>query len=140
MTHKQAQQAIVSCGDQVPLTVLRQEPLVGGWRPTVELVGEPPVTAGVPGQTYTKTSLARPQEEDSHWDVKHNVTAKGFQPTSGLAPGFRSVTAPVTRPGTENREPLQLAQCWLCLKPISGVFLQVRGKISHVGQRLAILT
>ena len=64
--------------------------------------------------------------EDDHWDVRHNVTAKGFQPGGG-APGFRSVSAPVTRPGQENRGPPQLAQCWLCSQNIMGVFLQVKG-------------
>ena len=132
MTHKAAQQAIVSCGDEVPLTVQRQQqqqpPPGQGWTPQVDLVGGAPVTAGVPGQTYTKTSLARPQQEEDHWDVRHNVTAKGFQPATEGAGGFRSVAAPVTRPGTERRGPPQVAQCWLCSQPVTGVFVQVRGK------------
>ena len=130
MTHKNAQEAIISCGDVVPLTVHRadSQPAGGpqGWKPSVEAVGAAPVRAGVVGETYTKTSLAKPQVEEDHWDVRHNVTAKGFQPGGG-APGFRSVSAPVSRPGSENRGPPQLAQCWLCSQNITGVFLQVKG-------------
>ena len=130
MSHKAAQEAIISCGDQVPLTVHRQhsQPPSGpqGWTPTVAAVGAAPVRAGLAGETYTKTSLVKPQVEEDHWDVRHNVTAKGFQPGGG-APGFRSVSAPVSRPGSENRGPPQLAQCWLCSQNITGVFLQVKG-------------
>ena len=47
---------------------------------------------GVPGQTYTKTSLvASNVPDEDHWDVRHNITAKGFQPSSNENPGFRSV-------------------------------------------------
>ena len=124
MSHKAAQEAIISCGDQVPLTVHRQhsQPPSGpqGWTPTVAAVGAAPVRAGVAGDTYTKTSLVKPEaEEDDHWDVRHNVTAKGFQP-SGEAPGFRSVSAPVTRPDQENRGPPQLPQTASYLTGISG--------------------
>jgi len=133
MTHKQAQEAIISCGHQVPLTVQRQDTAstgAQGWTPRVEPVGGGAVSAGVPGQTYTKTSLLRgeEEEEEDHWDVRHNVTAKGFQPSNGGAGGFRSVSAPVTRPGSEGRQRPQLAQCWLCGQPITGVFLQVKGR------------
>ena len=134
MTHKEAQEAILSCGHQVPLTVLRQETVSPDCRPTVELVGPAPVAGGVPGATYTRTSLARPQVEEDHWDVRHNITAKGFQgaggsggvqpgaagvqaggvggvqPSTGGAGGFRSVSAPITRPGAENRGPPPLVQ------------------------------
>ena len=131
MSHKAGQEAILSCGDLVPLTVHRQhsQPPAApqGWTPSVEAVGAAPVKAGVAGETYTKTSLTRPQVEEDHWDVRHNVTAKGFQPAGG-APGFRSVSAPVSRPGLENRGPPQLAQCWLCSQNITGVFLQVKGE------------
>jgi len=131
MTHKAGQEAIISCGDLVPLTVHRQDsqppPAPLAWTPTVEAVGAAPVKAGVAGDTYTKTSLAKAPVEEDHWDVRHNVTAKGFQPGGG-APGFRSVSAPVTRPGQENRGPPQLAQCWLCSQNIRGVFLQVKGR------------
>ena len=108
MSHKAGQEAIISCGDLVPLTVHRQDsqPPAGpqGWTPSVEAVGAPPVRPGEAGETYTKTSLVKPQVEEDHWDVRHNVTAKGFQPGGG-APGFRSVSAPVTRPDQENRGP-----------------------------------
>ena len=136
MTHKAGQEAIISCGDLVPLTVHRQDsqppPAPLAWTPTVEAVGAAPVKAGVAGETYTKTSLAKAPVEEDHWDVRHNVTAKGFQPGGG-APGFRSVSAPVTRPGQENRGPPQLAQCWLCSQNIRGVFLQVKGNQGQAG-------
>ncbi len=51
-------------------------------------------------------------------------------PTAG---GFRSVGAPVTKPGT-GAPPLgpplatQPANCWVCGRTVSGVFLQVKGK------------
>ena len=62
----------------------------------MQLVGAPATGPAPQGQTYTQTSLvANPVEEDSHWDVKHNITAKAF--TAGeTAPGFRSVAAPVS--------------------------------------------
>ena len=74
-------------------------------------MGSLPVTPGTPGQTYTKTSLLAPSlPEDDHWDVRHNVTARGFQSSASEArssasssasetPGFRSVAAPITKPG-----------------------------------------
>merc|ERR1712013_762715 len=60
----------------------------------------------------TQTSLAaNPVPEDSHWDVKHNITAK------------------VTKPGgPTSRGPPQLQVCFLCTKPIMGVFLQIKGR------------
>jgi len=68
-------------------------------KPGVQLVGAPATGPAAEGQTYTQTSLvANPMPEDSHWDVKHNVTAKAFTPGEA-APGFRSVAAPVTKPG-----------------------------------------
>jgi len=93
MTHQQALDTIVSSGDKVVMIVQRggyQDSLVipGMWKPTVEVVD------GV-----TKTSLvAPPVPEDSHWDVKHNITAKGFK-SEVTTPGFRSVCAPVTKLG-----------------------------------------
>ena len=109
MTHKQAQEAIIACGDQVPLLVQRTQdtpPQLSGlkppepFRPQVEAVGQLPVTPGIPGDLYTKTSLLAPQVlEDDHWDVRHNVTAKGFTASASDTPGFRSVAAPITKPG-----------------------------------------
>jgi len=132
MTHKAAQDAIVSSGNQVELVVQRWSsapapPAEGVWRPGVQAVGAPPTGPGAPGQTYTQTSLvANPVPEDSHWDVKHNITAKAFAPGEGGA-GFRPVAAPVSRPGPPREGPPQLQVCWLCSKPIIGVFLQVKG-------------
>ena len=95
MTHKQAQDAIISCGDRVPLLVQRNIPTpaqASAWRPMVEVVGSPAVTPGSVGQTYTRTSLAAPPPpDDDHWDVRHNITARGFTPASADTPGFRSV-------------------------------------------------
>ena len=66
----------------------------------MEAVGQPPVTPGLPGDLYTRTSLLAPiVPEDDHWDVRHNVTAKGFTASSSDTPGFRSVAAPITKPG-----------------------------------------
>ena len=49
----------------------------GVWKPDVQLVGAPATGPAPQGQTYTQTSLvANPVPEDSHWDVKHNITAK----------------------------------------------------------------
>ena len=49
----------------------------GVWKPDVQLVGAPATGPAPHGQTYTQTSLvANPVPEDSHWDVKHNITAK----------------------------------------------------------------
>jgi hypothetical protein len=51
-------------------------------------------------------------------------------PTAG---GFRSVGAPVTKPGTGLPPPVgpplaaQPANCWVCGRTVSGVFLQVKG-------------
>merc|ERR1711915_1100886 len=82
---KQGQDAIISAGNKVPLVIQRfgapATPAPGTWKPQVELVGGPATTQTNPGQTYTKTSLAaNPVPEDTHWDVRHNITAKGFQP------------------------------------------------------------
>ena len=132
MTHKAAQDAIVSSGHRVELVVQRWSgapapPTEGVWRPGVQAVGAPPTGPGAPGQTYTQTSLvANPVPEDSHWDVKHNITAKAFASGEGGA-GFRPVAAPVSRPGPPREGPPQLQVCWLCSKPIIGVFLQVKG-------------
>jgi len=136
MTHKAAQDAIVGSGDRVELLVQRWSAPApapqGVWKPGVQLVGSPATGPAPQGQTYTQTSLvANPMVEDSHWDVKHNVTAKAF--TAGeSAPGFRSVAAPVTKPGGPTpRGPPQLQVCWLCSKPIMGVFLQIKGRPAH---------
>ena len=49
----------------------------GVWKPGVQLVGAPATGPAPQGQTYTQTSLvANPVPEDTHWDVKHNITAK----------------------------------------------------------------
>ena len=74
--------------------------------------------------------------QDTHWDVRHNITAKGFQPGAPAAPqqssgppGFKSVAAPITKPstGTQPTGPPAPQSCWRCTKTISGVFLQVKG-------------
>ena len=77
MTHKQAQEAIIACGDQVPLLVQRTQdtpPQLSGikppdpFRPQVEVVGQLPVTPGLPGDLYTRTSLLAPEvPDDDHW-------------------------------------------------------------------------
>jgi len=138
MTHKQAQDAIVSSGDRVALVVQRWAPQEGQnapgvWKPNVEQVGGPATCPAPLGQTYTKTSLvAQPPLEDPHWDVKHNITAKAFNPGEP-SPGFRSVSAPVSKPGggAQPPGPPQLQVCWVCTKPIIGVFLQVKGRPTH---------
>eukprot|EP00092_Neocalanus_flemingeri_P052175 GFUD01060908.1.p1 GENE.GFUD01060908.1~~GFUD01060908.1.p1 ORF type:complete len:224 (+),score=75.54 GFUD01060908.1:519-1190(+) len=72
--------------------------------------------------------------QDSHWDVKHNITAKGFQ--SGAfdgPPGFKSFSAPISKPSSApppTGPPLPQV-CWQCTKPISGVFLQIKGRPIH---------
>jgi len=136
MTHKAAQDAIVGSGDRVELLVQRWSAPApapqGVWKPGVQLVGAPATGPAPQGQTYTQTSLvANPVAEDSHWDVKHNITAKAFT-AAEPAPGFRSVAAPVTKPGGPTpRGPPQLQVCWLCTKPIMGVFLQIKGRPAH---------
>merc|ERR1719474_915934 len=125
MTHKQGQEAIISAGDNVPLVVQR----VGGpdlpappgtWRPSVQLIGGPATAPASAGHTYTKTSLAaNPVPEDTHWDVKHNITAKGFQPVASSLPS----PAPTGPPRPQ--------VCWKCGKPIIGVFLQIKGRPIH---------
>jgi len=133
MTHKAAQDAIVGSGDRVDLLVQRWSAPApapqGVWKPDVQLVGAPATGPAAQGQTYTQTSLAaNPVPEDSHWDVKHNITAKAFTPGEP-SPGFRSVAAPVTKPGGPTpRGPPQLQVCFLCTKPIMGVFLQIKGR------------
>jgi len=156
LVHTLAQNAIVGQGNAVKLTVQRnslpsetqQGP--GVWRPDVQLLGGPTIVSGAAGpeQTYTKTSLVmdqKPQEE--HWDVKHNITARGFQPgaeataPSTLKPvaapsgpaGFRSISAPMSKPGgpATPAGPPQPQMCYICCKPISGVFLQVKGRPIH---------
>ena len=166
MTHKQGQDAIISAGDNVPLVVQRfggpdLPAPPGTWRPSVELIGGPATAPASAGHTYTKTSLAaNPVPEvlrlsvplttadypqDTHWDVKHNITAKGFQPsTSSLPstapapapatapgpPGFKSISAPITKQssGPAPTGPPRPQVCWKCGKPIIGVFLQIKGK------------
>jgi len=149
MTHKQCQDAIISAGNSVPLVVQRfggpELPTPPGtWRPNVEIIGGPATDQTDPGQTYTKTSLvANPVPEDTHWDVKHNITAKGFQPGASSLPGpgpvsapavtgpagFKSISAPVTKPisGPAPTGPPMPTVCWQCHKPITGVFLQIKG-------------
>merc|ERR1712212_1390633 len=137
MTHKAAQDAIVGSGDRVELLVQRWSAPVptpeGVWKPGVELLVQRWSAPAPQGQTYTQTSLvANPVPEDSHWDVKHNITAKAFT-AAETAPGFRSVAAPVTKPGgpTPRGQAPQLQVCWLCPKPIMGVFLQIKGRPAH---------
>lgn len=131
MTHKQAQEAIIACGNNVPLLVQRivsQQP-TPAWKPQVEVVGGPAVMPGVPGQTYTKTSLvASNVPDEDHWDVRHNFTAKGFQPSSNENPGFRSVSAPQTKPGHVPSGPPQIAQCFVCGQSIKGIFVMTKGR------------
>jgi len=160
LTHKEAQEAILQQGNSVQLTVQRSGCDTGmppgTWKPDVQIIGGPATTPAGQDQVYTKTSLQlppKPQEE--HWDVKHNITARGFQPGSAGAPappiqsvsapssnnsaggvsGFRSVSAPIQRPGAPGppvapaAAPMQI--CWICNKPISGVFLQVKGRPLH---------
>lgn len=122
MTHKQAQEAIISAGDNVPLLVQRSGSLSAGppaWRPKVEVVD------GLP-----RTSLAANKtEEDTHWDVRHNITAKGFQPPSSSdTPGFRSVSAPITKPGHVPSGPPKIALCWMCSQQVTGLFVIVKGQ------------
>jgi len=151
MTHKQGQDAIVSAGNSVPLVIQRfggpELPTPPGtWKPKVDIIGGPATNPANPGQTYTKTSLvAPPIPEDTHWDVKHNITAKGFQPVaSTLAeprpvsaptgpPGFKSISAPISKPisGPPITGPPLPQVCWQCSKPISGVFLQIKGRPIH---------
>jgi len=153
MTHKQGQDAIVSAGNDVPIVVQRfggpDIPAAPGtWRPTVEIVGGPAVNSADPGQTYTKTSLlAGHVPEDTHWDVKHNITAKGFQPAASSVPptntgpvsaltglpGFKSISAPISKPSSSlpSTGPPLPQVCWQCHKPISGVFLQIKGRPIH---------
>jgi len=153
MTHKQCQDAIISAGNSVPLVVQRfggpELPTPPGtWRPNVEIIGGPATNQTDPGQTYTKTSLvANPVPEDTHWDVKHNITAKGFQPGASSLPGpgpvsapavtgppgFKSISAPVTKPisGPAPTGPPMPTVCWQCHKPITGVFLQIKGRPIH---------
>jgi len=154
MTHKQGQDAIISAGDKVPLVVQRfggpdLPAPPGTWRPSVELIGGPATAPASAGHTYTKTSLAaNPVPEDTHWDVKHNITAKGFQPsTSSLPstapapasviapgpPGFKSISAPITKQssGPAPTGPPRPQVCWKCGKPIIGVFLQIKGRPIH---------
>jgi len=154
MTHKQGQDAILSAGNTVPLVVQRfggpdlpSQP--GTWRPSVEIIGGPATAPVSAGHTYTKTSLAAtPGPEDTHWDVKHNITAKGFQPNAPSLPsvapvaapssapgppGFKSISAPITKPSPANTQggPPQPQVCWKCGKPITGVFLQIKGRPIH---------
>merc|ERR1712013_874355 len=104
MTHKQGQDAIISAGDNVPLVVQRfggpdLPAPPGTWRPSVELIGGPATAPASAGHTYTKTSLAaNPVPEDTHWDVKHNITAKGFQPSTSSLPSTAPAPAPATAP------------------------------------------
>jgi len=162
LTHKQAQEALLSSGNTVELVVQRvgtpDLPSTGTWKPKVDLVGGPAVEPSNPGQTYTKTSLEATQvQEEPHWDAKHNITAKAFQPTSsgpgpisaastpGAAPavsgpgaaagppGFKSISAPITKPTSAPAPtgPPKQQHCWMCNKHISGVFLQVKGHPLH---------
>jgi len=153
MTHKQGQDAIISAGNTVPIVVQRfggpELPAPPGtWKPKVEIIGGPATNQADPGQTYTKTSLvANPVPEDTHWDVKHNITAKGFQPAASSLPGpgpvsapaaagppgFKSISAPISKPssGPAPTGPPVPQVCWQCHKPITGVFLQIKGRPIH---------
>lgn len=146
MTHKQAQQAIISGGNEVGLVVQRtgqglEAGAPGTWKPEVQIVGGPATSlSSNPGQTYTKTSLKiQPQQEEEHWDARHNVTAKAFQPSSSdsngnvYCHGFKSISAPTTKPtaGPPPTGPPQPQTCWRCNLPIQGVFLQIKGRPIH---------
>jgi len=167
LTHKEAQEAVISQGNSVQMRIQRnsepEELAPGTWKPQVQIVGGPATAPTNPGQLYTKTSLTmdeKPQEE--HWDVKHNITARGFQsngpvpppPTSAdfrpvgapgggaAAPpngssgpsGFRSVSAPAPKAPSalpQQSGPPRPQVCWICGKPVTGVFLQVKGRPTH---------
>jgi len=162
LTHKEAQEAILEQGDSVKLTVQRTSfdtgLAPGTWKPDVQIVGDPATGPASQGQVYTKTSLTLPQKpQEEHWDVKHNITAKGFQPggsssiastgvrsvaaptsndQGGGVSGFRSVSAPTQNPGAafgagSTVGPPKQQVCWLCNGAISGVFLQVKGRPIH---------
>lgn len=162
LTHKEAQDSIIKQGNSVNITVQRisdapSAPQPGTWRPSVEVIGGPATVPAAPGQVYTKTSLLLdPKPLEEHWDVKHNITARGFQPgaaagevrsvaapvgnPAGLqqgaaGPGFRSVNAPFSKPEGSAPPPAagppQPQPCWICGDPVTGVFLQVKGHPLH---------
>ena len=80
-------------------------------------------------------------EEDTHWDVRHNITAKGFQPPSSSdTPGFRSVSAPITKPGHVPSGPPKIALCWMCSQQVTGLFVIVKGIIVPVTKADELLT
>ena len=79
-------------------------------------------------------------EEDTHWDVRHNITAKGFQPPSSSdTPGFRSVSAPITKPGHVPSGPPKIALCWMCSQQVTGLFVIVKGIIVPVTKAYELL-
>ena len=84
MTHKQAQQSIISAGDKVALAFQRgtdSSPAEGAWKPSVQLVGSPATAQTSDAeQTYTKTSLklVKPEvriiSKDSNFNEIHRRT------------------------------------------------------------------
>lgn len=156
LTHKEAQEAVIEQGNLVRVTIQRTNNAVsmtppGAWKPSVQVIGGPATVPGGQDTAYTKTSLAlQPPPQEEHFDVRHNVVARGFQ-AGAPAPGFKSVAAPVTKPGQDqpdaagngfrsvgpsgmnpgapisNQPPI----CWVCSKAISGVFLQAKGQPLH---------
>eukprot|EP00088_Acartia_fossae_P004933 TRINITY_DN12158_c0_g1_i1.p1 TRINITY_DN12158_c0_g1~~TRINITY_DN12158_c0_g1_i1.p1 ORF type:complete len:378 (+),score=84.24 TRINITY_DN12158_c0_g1_i1:49-1182(+) len=161
LTHKEAQEAIIEQGNSVRITIKRQNDTVpqtpaNAWKPDVQLVGGPATQHDEMPRNYTKTSLAiQPPPQEEHFDVKHNITAKGFQ-AGAPPPQVKSVSAPVTRSdgqpvtqqqasnegvGTNGFRSVAAPQasgrtgqapsapiCWVCSKQISGVFLQAKGE------------
>ena len=95
-------------------------------------MGQPPVTPGLAGDLYTRTSLLAPSvPDDDHWDVRHNVTAKGFTASASDTPGFRSVAAPITKPGHVPSGPPPIkARIVLDQKKTANFFIRKLGGLS----------
>jgi len=110
LKHKEAQEAIKTAGHNFVLTVGRDGETISipkpvqpqqipaippqaltppqQWKPEVNPVGQVPSKPTQPGQTFTKTSLEANIPEDSHWDVKHNQAAKGFNSSPAKTNGI----------------------------------------------------
>ncbi|CAG2166366.1 unnamed protein product [Oppiella nova] len=74
MRHKEAQEAIYRAGNSLDITVQRGD--INTWRPSVTPVGELRPSAGQ--TTYTKTSLAKPQQNSTPIGTGYNSPAKPF--------------------------------------------------------------
>jgi len=90
LRHKDAQDVILRSGNTFQLTVARGGLMERTWKPDVTPVGQMPYAPTPQGTTFTKTSLKKQQPYDSHWDVKHNQSAKGF---STVGPGAKMMAA-----------------------------------------------